>query len=35
MQQGHNLIFIKNYIHGDFTFSYHVQKHIVINNIIN
>ncbi len=35
MQQGHNFIFLKIYIHGDFTYDNHVMKDMLINNIIN
>ncbi len=35
MQKGHNWIFLKIYLHGDFTYSDHDKKQILINNIIN
>ncbi len=35
MQQGHNFIFMKIYIRGDFTDSDHTKKQILINNVIN
>ncbi len=35
MQPGHNFILLKIYIHGDFTYSDHVKKQILINKIIN
>ncbi len=35
MQQGHNFIFLKIYIHGDFTDSDHVKKQFLVNNINN
>ncbi len=31
----HDFIFLKIYIHGDFTYSEHVKKQILINSIIN
>ncbi len=35
MQQGQNFIFLKIYIHGDFTYSDRAKKQSLINNITN
>ncbi len=33
MQEGHNFIFLKIYIHGDISYSDHIKKTILLNII--